>query len=314
MKIPDLVVPREVGAFFTPNKWAREAILYLHREGYLREIEGTPKLLEPSVGCGSFIRASDEISGALDLDWVTNEMYPQLSKFKPDFEKNFLELTPEEVGPIDIVLGNPPFGRNSNHVEWKGRKIPLWAAFVDHALDFADTVGFYLPATVMRNYYQAYLPSRAEIAFGSEPVKINFEVGQDSDEVANVRCSFFVFKKSDVGVDYSLKLDPIPGFEWTEGEDATHALQQSNGAKIRDLSVEVDDPELRRWKPFADEYKFKWVGPECELWSIQCGWPFEKYVTEFRSGPVWFCRDEFVDYLNRWTLPSLKRIRAKPNL
>ena len=117
------------------------------------------RVLEPSVGSGTFIEAA-RIDG-YDIEWVTNELFPETSCFEPDFTEDFLQLEAERIGPIDLVVGNPPF---SGRVSYRGVKTSLGFAFVLKVLNEHSTrAAFVLPPNVLRTRWLRLLPDDTRV-------------------------------------------------------------------------------------------------------------------------------------------------------
>lgn len=117
--------------YFTPVStatWCLERLLEL---GW--DLKGMA--LEPCVGPGSFVRASEDLG--LDLEWVTNDLFPQ-SDFTPDTELDARDLNP--AFKPDFVITNPPFGQSNS----------LARQILSHSLNLCDRVAMVLPKGARR--------------------------------------------------------------------------------------------------------------------------------------------------------------------
>ena len=83
-------------------------------------------IIEPSVGDGSFASLFEDI--------ISIDLYPD----KPGIIKmDYLDYYPEMMSGDILVVGNPPFGKNSS----------LAVKFFNHSAKFAKTIAFILPRT-----------------------------------------------------------------------------------------------------------------------------------------------------------------------
>ena len=129
--------------YFTPVDTAKWCFETVHKEtGW--DFKGTA--LEPSVGAFAFVRAAEELK--LDLQWVTNDLFPQ-EGFEPDFSLDFTEMG---IEPFDYVITNPPFGASNS----------LAKAFMKRALVIAPRVMMLLPKGARRLGFQDAMPRNAK--------------------------------------------------------------------------------------------------------------------------------------------------------
>ena len=103
-----------------------------HCHDNAREYLGTREVwfVEPSAGRGAFFKLFSPGSLAVDID----PGHPDIIK------ANFLELELTSSDDI-VVIGNPPFGKNSS----------MAVKFFNHAATFASTIGFILPRTFQKH-------------------------------------------------------------------------------------------------------------------------------------------------------------------
>ncbi|MDB4336940.1 Eco57I restriction-modification methylase domain-containing protein [bacterium] len=217
------------------------------------------RLLEPSVGSGAFIKATK--ARQLNVQWITNELFPDGNAFEADFNEDFMTLTPDEVGPIDIVIGNPPY---SGNVQWKGKKQPLGWAFVLHALTFADRVAMVLTPKCLRAVMLSALPSDVGVVAYTEPSNATYNLGgSGGGEDKDVNTSIVLFERmSSFQNDYALLSGEIDGIELlpkNQTDKATHMLQMWGGSNARAV-----DGSWGRQIPYAIEIPLEVTTPEAE--------------------------------------------------
>lgn len=125
------------------------------------------RIIEPSAGNGSF---SKLIPNAEAYDLIPED--PSVKK------QDFLKFNTDK-GNI-LVIGNPPFGKNSN----------LAIQFINNAAKFARTIAFILPATFMRENLLKKLDSHVVLSRAYELPKNSFLInGRPYD----VNCRYFIF-------------------------------------------------------------------------------------------------------------------------
>lgn len=111
------------------------------------------RYIEPSAGGGAFVRAL--VDAGVSRGQITSiDLDPDLA---PDLVGDFLAYQT----PADLVIGNPPFGRNGATAH----------AFVRHALELAPVVVFVMPLSALRRpkTWGAALP---KVRFPETDVKV----------------------------------------------------------------------------------------------------------------------------------------------
>ena len=139
--------PRELDQFFTNPEVAISCVKSL--ESILKgKISDFSVILEPSFGKGAFVTALQE-SGVL----TPNLKYIDIDAQEESFRRNFLEdsVVPQTFYNTDkpscLVVGNPPFGKNSCTA----------IAFFNRASQFSACIAFILPRTFSKASVQAKL-------------------------------------------------------------------------------------------------------------------------------------------------------------
>ena len=123
-------------AYFTS---AADAEWCIARLSEVYDLEGKTAL-EPAVGSGVFVRASEKTG----LLWTTNDLYPEFAKdFTPDYALDFGKMRPDALGSYNVIITNPPFGEASS----------LAKKFLKRALEISDVVAMLLPRGCRRGTF-----------------------------------------------------------------------------------------------------------------------------------------------------------------
>jgi len=134
-------------------------------------------ILEPSAGDGSFFNllSLDKRVG-LDLD-------PKLADIE---KKDFFDYEPISNKKY-LVIGNPPFGKNSS----------LAKKFFNHSAKFADTIAFIVPRTFRKNATQNQLNLNFHLVEETILDPNSFRLDAMGEIEYSVPCVFQVWKKKD---------------------------------------------------------------------------------------------------------------------
>lgn len=204
------------------------------------------KVLEPSVGSGNFIKASQNF----DLNWTTNELYPEFGDgFKPSHQGDFRdEAFRKSLGQFDIVIGNPPFGDTASRL---AKKFIMWS------LELAPVVAMVLPKGCRRGRFQDSLPKDVKIVQDLELPNSEF-ITQDGS-LKKVGCTWMVFQRVE-GYDRPQQLDyETYGYKGENGgkeapEWATHGIGLVHNAN-RFYDTSLDDFTIGSLATFWVELK-----------------------------------------------------------
>ena len=256
------------------------------------QIWGLPdgaKVLEPSVGSGNFIRAEKSIG--FEIDWTTNELFPEANNFSADLQMDFMEMTAEDAGRPEFVIGNPPF---SGTTTINGKHMSLGMAFICKALDLCDRVAYILPPNVLRTPWLAMLPEGVRVVAHTEPKTASYHLGGfGGGEIKQVKTTAVLFERTnDTHDDYKLLIDAIPGLEFVSSYDeATHAIQTWGGSAARAL-----DGSWGRLLPWAGETPVRLTNIDTE--SILATTALSDYITKFTAASPTTGPQEIVHLLN----------------
>ena len=274
-------------AYFTDLSEARQLLRKAHE---VWDLNGK-RLLEPSVGSGAFVEAA-RVEG-LAVEWVTNELFPDTNNFQADFNKDFLQLTAEEVGPIDVVVGNPPF---SGSVHYNGVKTSLGWGFVLKSLyEHAPKAAFVLPPNVLRYHWRRHLPDDTQILAWSEPCGQNYVLagaGEGVEKEVKTTCALFERTGTPQARTEWMGDTEIPGLEFVESEEsATHAISNWGGVALRAL-----DGTHGREVAYASEVLVKITDPRIE--ALLAASAIHDHASFLGSGSVSISRSELAHHIN----------------
>ena len=125
--------------YFTPVETAQWCFNVVS-ESTNWDFKGTA--LEPSVGAFAFPNAASNLG--LNLDWTTNDLYPQ-PDLHPTFQEDFKVF---DKGRFDYVITNPPFGKVNT----------LARTFAKRSCTMSDRVMMLLPRGARRMGFLDSMP------------------------------------------------------------------------------------------------------------------------------------------------------------
>ena len=271
-------------AYYTRHEEVRTL---LHYANELWGLDGKTAL-EPSVGSGAFPVTAERL-GYYNLWWVTNELYPEQTNYQANWNQDFLELTPQ---PVDLVLGNPPY---SGTAAVDGQRLPLWLAFVNQSLKWADRVAFVLPLQALKYGNLNRLAAGTEVVGWTTPTTNEFVLGGlGASEVKEVRTTVVFFERTGFP-GYTQETKAPAGLEWVPSEDerATHGVSLvSNLGEARCLKGSWG----RRY-PFCErEPQVSVTSPELE--ALLAANLVHSFAKELCSALPALTEAEFNHYLN----------------
>lgn len=203
---------REFDQFYTEPGVAKTCISFA--KDVLAHLE-FERFVEPSAGTGAFSSQLGSACIALDID----------PKQEGIIQADFLEWQPSESKRPQLVIGNPPFGKNAS----------LAVRFFNHAAGFAGAIAFIVP----RSFRKASIQNRLDQNFhlvASLPLPENsFLFG---GKPYPVPCDFQVWERRN-------ELRPVEklqcrhsDFEFCQREEADFAVQRigANAGRIKDVA------------------------------------------------------------------------------
>lgn len=212
-----LKVDREpvLDKFYTNNDIAEQCVknfLNIH------SFEEYDIIIEPSAGAGVFLKYLPEQTIGLDISPEHSSIIKQdYLLWKPDSNKNYL------------VIGNPPFGKNSS----------LAKKFFNYSV-YAKTIAFILPRTFKKVSIQNTLDLNFHLVFEKDlPLNSFTEFGKPK----SVPCVFQIWdKKSKKRQKIVLEITHSD-FVFTSKEEASFAIRRVGGlaGKVLDNFLEYAD-------------------------------------------------------------------------
>lgn len=157
--------------------------------------------LEPSAGKGAFFNLMPENKLGLDLDVKAQQV------LKADFLE--YKLPKEDY----IVLGNPPFGKNSS----------MAIKFFNKAAFHSVLIGFIVPKTFKKNSVKNRLDRRFHLIYEEDLDKNSFEFEEKEYEVP---CVFQVWMKKNTLREKTLNKLTHPDFLFVNRKNADFAIQR----------------------------------------------------------------------------------------
>jgi hypothetical protein len=170
-------------------------------------------VIEPSVGSGSFYnKIVHENIKAIDLE-------PQfLETIKMDFLKyNEYTLFDSLMGVNILVIGNPPFGKNSS----------LAVKFFKHASTFANTIAFVLPRTFRKPSVQNRLHDHFHLEKEIILPKNSFHTPDGKD--VDVPCVWQIWERRSEIREKIIRRITHEDFMFVKREDADFLIQRVGG-------------------------------------------------------------------------------------
>ena len=245
-------------------------------------------VLEPSVGSGVFPLSSERLG--YKTTWITNELHPDQTNYKPDYTEDFLTLPTQKV---DLVIGNPPY---SGSVNYKGTKLSLADAFIHRSLEWADRVAFILPSSAPRPKNLSMLPEGVGLRLWTNPRRSDYAVsGSGGGAFRVVKTVICLYERGNYPR-YPFSGDPVPGLEWVKRGDprATHAVSRiMPPGRARAL-----DGSWGTLTPFSGELQCVITDPRIE--ALLATKAIQTYYDHFSSA----CCDISVENLN-WFLNQM---------
>jgi hypothetical protein len=152
-------------------------------------------IIEPAAGNGSF---SKQIDNCIAYDILPDDDEKRI--IKQDF------LTSQRPPGETLIIGNPPFGRQSS----------IAKSFIYHACSFACVIAFILPKSFKKESFQRIFPLNWHLIDQLDLPANSFTV---DGRVYDVPCVFQIWEKQDT----ERKIDAIEEVDWIEYTTADKA-------------------------------------------------------------------------------------------
>jgi hypothetical protein len=187
--------------FYTNSDIAKLCLEQLR--SVIGDLQAYKNIIEPSAGSGAFLDLLPPHALGIDID----------PKHDRVVKGDFLKWQP--TAQDFIVIGNPPFGKNSS----------LAVSFFNKSAEFAEVIAFIVP----RTFRKSSLTNRLNSSFHLQYEKIlpidSFHFPDNTKR--SVPTCFQVWKKLPVKRTL-FKSDPSthPDWDWCDKEHATHAIRR----------------------------------------------------------------------------------------
>lgn len=212
-------IAKKLDQFYTNIEIAKKCI----NETKKKYIFSKYLVIEPSAGTGSF---SDNIQNVLAFDIDPKKKYI--------IKQNFLNIKNKELidkaknKPI-LIIGNPPFGKNSS----------LAINFFNKSAEFANVISFIIPKTFRKKSVQKRLNLNFHLIKDIDIPKNSF-IHKDKEH--DVPCCFQIWEKKEFKRKVVEKLT-CDLFDFVKKEEATFAVRRVGGRAgraffdVKDLST-----------------------------------------------------------------------------
>ena len=219
---------KRLDQFFTNNNVVDKCLSSLNLLSY-------DIIVEPSAGSGSFyFKIEHKHKIAYDLE----------PKFPETICYDFLETKPlVEQGKI-LVVGNPPFGKNSS----------LAVKFFNHASSFADTIAFILPRTFRKPSIKNRLGEYFHLVEETILPKNSFHI--PDGKMYDVPCVWQVWNKTTKIREKIIVRMEHKDFKFVERKEADFLIQRvGGGAGIVTKDMNKKEPAYYNIKASDEVYK-----------------------------------------------------------
>jgi hypothetical protein len=152
-------------------------------------VDKTDLLIEPSAGAGAFIDNIKKITN----NYLFIDLMPEHPEIiKQDFLKYEITNNLNRV----IIIGNPPFGRQSSQA----------IKFIKKSCEIADIFAFILPMSFKKDSLKRHIPNNFHNLIEIELKKDSFNI---NGKIHNVPCVFQIWKKESHLRELLVKVIPI---------------------------------------------------------------------------------------------------------
>lgn len=185
-------------------------------------------LVEPSAGSGSFSNLFHSNSIAMDLD-------PKNKNIKKcDYLEFNYEIELKEKKDI-VVIGNPPFGKNSS----------LAVSFFNKSAEYSDVIAFIVPKTFKKESLMNRLSLDFHLKYSKDMEKDSFIF---NDEKYDVPCVFQIWMKEKKQREKVKNKKTSHLFEFVTKDNADFAVRRVGGLAGKVLE------DFRQYQPSSHYY------------------------------------------------------------
>lgn len=156
--------------------------------------------VEPSAGNGSFLNQIPDNYEKIGMDIEPNAENIQ--------KEDFLTWKPPTTTKKFLLIGNPPFGRQSS----------LAKAFIKKGCKFANVIAFILPKSFVKPSMNYVFDIYFHCIHTEEIQKNAFTI---NDSVYDVPCVFQIWEKKNIKREIESKVEPV-GYKYVKKENGYH--------------------------------------------------------------------------------------------
>ena len=227
-------------------------------------------IIEPSAGDGAFYNKITGEKIGIDLEPKTEGIRQQ------DFLNfhNFSRFNSERI----LVIGNPPFGKNSS----------LALKFFNHAATFADTVAFVLPRTFRKASLINKLPERFNLILENVLPSNSFHLPDGTNY--DVPCVWQIWK--DGPLRQTIKVETThQDFEFLKSKEGANFVFQRVGGKAGWTHKNLD-------KAFPSHY---WIKGDDSVYlkMVSINWDYENSPKFDTAGNPSISKHELIKEYNK---------------
>lgn len=196
---------RALDQFYTSRPIAKSCFEFLEKTIPLMD---TDVFLEPSAGDGAFFERMP----------VDRRVGVDLEPKHPDVgQQNFItEFVPRAGVQRWVVVGNPPFGKNSS----------LAVAFFNRSAEFAEVIAFVVPLTFRKQSLQRRLQANFELV---DEMPLDDEAFVFEGRPYSVPCCFQVWRRTESVREHVLLPLKHKDFEFCQAAEADFAIRRVGG-------------------------------------------------------------------------------------
>ena len=204
---------RALDQFYTSRPIAKSCFEFLKKSISLRDMD---VFLEPSAGDGAFFELMPpERRVGVDLE----PKHPEV------VEQNFItQFVPRAGVRRWVVVGNPPFGKNSS----------LAVQFLNKAAEVAEVIAFLVPLTFRKQSLQRRLQVNFELV---SEISLGDEAFVFEGRPYSVPCCFQVWRKTEAVREQVLAPLQHKDFKFCQAEAADFAIRRVGGLAGKVLRV-----------------------------------------------------------------------------
>lgn len=266
-----------IDQFYTKEEVAKLCIDELIKK---INLEKYTLIIEPSAGTGSFSNYFIEHKGKYKLKAYDIEP-------KQDYiEKiDFLVMNDKYQNENILVIGNPPFGRQSS----------LAKKFIQKCTSFCQTLAFILPKSFKKSSMQKVFPLTFHLIFELDLPLNSFYIEKSATQKSyDVPCIFQIWDHQSIHRYISPKLDPI-GFSYVVFNDKPDFSLRRVGVNAGMISCDLNkSKESHYFIRLDDKYKnqSKWNEIFIEKYKQH------QFKHNNTVGPKSISKQEFTEVLN----------------